>query len=126
MTTANIRVLLCHDHAVLRAGLEHLLDAADGIEVVATAAEGGEGVAATARMRPDVVLMDLAMPRIDTVAATRRIAALTPPSRVLILTAFPHPVRIRDAMAAGASGYVLKDATPRELVSAVRAAADRP
>jgi DNA-binding NarL/FixJ family response regulator len=125
MTTANIRVLLCHDHAALRTGLERLLDSADGIEVVATAAEGREGVAATARMRPDVVLMDLAMPRIDAVAATRRIAALTPPSRVLILTGFPHPARIRDALEAGASGYVLKEASPHELLSAVRAAADR-
>ena len=124
MTTANIRVLLCHDHAGLRTGLKRLLDAADGIEVVATTAEGGEGVAATARMRPDVVLMDLAMPRIDAVVATRRIAALTPPSRVLIVTGFPQPQRIRAAIEAGASGYVLKEATPLELVSAVRAAAD--
>jgi DNA-binding NarL/FixJ family response regulator len=125
MTTANIRVLLCHDHAGLRAGLKGLLDAADGIEVVATAADGGEGVAATARTRPDVVLMDLAMPRIDAVVATRRIAALTQASRVLILTGFPHPERIRDAMEAGASGFVLKEASARELVSAVRAAAER-
>jgi DNA-binding NarL/FixJ family response regulator len=124
MTTANIRVLLCHDHAGLRTGLKRLLDAADGIEVVATTADGGEGVAATARMRPDVVLMDLAMPRIDAVVATRRIAALTPPSRVLIVTGFPQPQRIRAAIEAGASGYVLKEATPLELVSAVRAAAD--
>jgi DNA-binding NarL/FixJ family response regulator len=124
MTTANIRVLLCHDHAGLRTGLKRLLDAADGIEVVATTAEGGEGVAAAARMRPDVVLMDLAMPRIDAVVATRRIAALTPPSRVLIVTGFPQPQRIRAAIEAGASGYVLKEATPLELVSAVRAAAE--
>jgi DNA-binding NarL/FixJ family response regulator len=125
MTAANIRVLLCHDHPVLRTGLKRLLDGADGIEVVATAAEGTEGVAATVRLRPDVVLMDLAMPRIDAVTATRRIAALAPPSQVVILTAFPHPARIRDALEAGATGYVLKDATPRELLSAVRVAADR-
>jgi DNA-binding NarL/FixJ family response regulator len=123
MNAANIRVVLCHDHAVLRAGLKRLLDAAEGIEVVATADEGGDGVEAAARLRPDVVLMDLAMPWIDAVAATRRIAALAPPSHVLLLTAFPQPARIRDAMDAGASGYVLKDAAPPELVSAVRAAA---
>jgi DNA-binding NarL/FixJ family response regulator len=122
-TAANIRVLLCHDHAVLRAGLERLFGGADGIDVVATAAEGGEGVAATVRLRPDVVLMDLAMPRIDTVLATRRIADLAPPIRVLILTGFPHPGRVRDAMRAGAFGVVLKDAPPAELLSAVRTAA---
>ena len=125
MTTANIRVVLCHDHVGLRTGLERLLGAARGIEVVATAGEGGEGVAATARTRPAVVLMDLAMPRIDAVVATRRIAALEPPSRVLILTGFPHPQRIREAMDAGASGFVLKDATPQEFVSAVRAPAEQ-
>jgi DNA-binding NarL/FixJ family response regulator len=121
--TETIRVVLCHEHAVLRMGLKRLLETTGGIDVVATAAEGDEGVAATVRLRPDVVVMDLAMPRIDAVAATRRITTLAPPSQVLILTAFPHPARIRDAKAAGASGYVLKDATPRELVSAVRAAA---
>ena len=67
--------------------------------------------------------MDLAMPRIDAVGATRAIAALTPPSRVLVMTGFPQPARIRAAIDAGASGYVLKDATPPELLSAVRAAA---
>ena len=123
MTTVDIRVLLCHDHAVLRQGLARLLDATDGIEVVATAAEGAEGVATAARLRPDVVLMDLAMPRIDAVSATRQIAALEPPARVVILTAFPHPARIRAAIDAGASAFVLKDAAPPELVSAVLAAA---
>ena len=123
MTVVNIRVLLCHDHAALRTGLQRLLDAAPGIEVVAAAAEGEEGVDAARRLHPDVVLMDLAMPRIDAVGATRAIAALTPPSRVLVMTGFPQPARIRAAIDAGASGYVLKDATPPELLSAVRAAA---
>jgi DNA-binding NarL/FixJ family response regulator len=124
MTTSNIRVLLCHDHAVLRTGLERLLGAAEGIEVVASVGDGDEGVAATTRLRPDVVLMDLAMPRIDAAATTRRIAALAPASHVLVLTGFPHPDRVRAAMDAGATGVVLKEATPRALVSAVRAAAD--
>jgi len=123
MTAANIRVLLCHDHEVLRSGLASLLGAADGFEVVATAAEGIEGVEATMRLHPDVVLMDLAMPRIDALHVTRQIAALTPPSRVLLLTGFPHRARLRAALEAGASGWVLKDATPPELLSAVRAAA---
>jgi DNA-binding NarL/FixJ family response regulator len=124
MTASNIRVVLCHAHAGLRTGLHALLDAADGIEVVAAAAEGGEAVEAAARLAPDVVLMDLAMPRIDAVAATHRIAASHPRTRVLVLTAFPHPARIRDAIEAGASGYVLKEAAPGALVAAVRAVAE--
>jgi DNA-binding NarL/FixJ family response regulator len=124
MTTSNIRVLLCHDHPGLRTGLERLLGAADGIEVVASVGDSDEGVAATTRLRPDVVLMDLAMPRIDAVGATRRISALVPRSHVLVLTGFPHPARVYDAMAAGAAGVVLKEATPLALLSAVRAAAD--
>jgi DNA-binding NarL/FixJ family response regulator len=123
--TTNIRVLLCHDHAVLRTGLQSLFDAAEDIEVVATAGEGEQGVDAARRLHPDVVLMDLAMPRIDTVGATRAIAALTPPTRVLVLTGFPEAGRIRAVLEAGASGYVLKDATPPELLSAVRAVAGR-
>ena len=125
MTAANIRVLLCHDHEVLRSGLASLLGAAEGFEVVATAAEGVEGVEATVRTHPDVVLMDLGMPKIDALDVTRQIAALTPPSSVLLLTGFPHRERIRAALEAGASGWVLKDATPPELLSAVRAAAGR-
>ena len=124
MTASDIRVLLCHGHAGLRAGLEHLLSATDGFEVVASVANGDEGVAATSLLHPDVVLMDLAMPRIDTAMTTRRIAALEPRSRVLVLTGFPHPDRIRAALAAGASGFVLKEAAPNVLLSAVRAAAE--
>jgi DNA-binding NarL/FixJ family response regulator len=115
---SDIRVLLCHGHAGLRAGLEHLLSSSEGFEVV-----GNEGVAATSLLHPDVVLMDLAMPRIDTAMTTRRIAALEPRSRVLVLTGFPHPDRIRAALAAGASGFVLKEAAPNVLLSAVRATA---
>jgi DNA-binding NarL/FixJ family response regulator len=123
VTASSIRVLLCHRHAGLRAGLEHLLGASEGFEVVASVDDGEEGVAATSLLHPDVVLMDLAMPRIDTAMTTRRIAALDPPSRVLVLTGFPHPDRIRAALAAGASGVVLKECSPDALLSAVRAAA---
>ena len=76
-----IRVVLCDDHAVVRAGLERLLDAIDGVKVVATAADGRDGVEAAARLRPDVVLMDLSMPGRDGVAATRRIVAAAPRTR---------------------------------------------
>jgi DNA-binding NarL/FixJ family response regulator len=124
MTASNIRVVLCHAHAGLRTGLQHLLDAADGIEVVGAAADTGDGVEVAARLAPDVVLIDLAMPSIDAVAATHRIAAMRPRTRVLIVTGFPHPARIRDAMQAGASGYVLKEATPGALVAAVRTVAE--
>jgi DNA-binding NarL/FixJ family response regulator len=120
---SDIRVLLCHGSAGLRAGLEHLLSSSDGFEVVASVDDGDEGVAATSLLHPDVVLMDLAMPRIDTAMTTRRIRALEPPSRVLVLTGFPHPDRIRAAIAAGASGFILKEASPDALLSAVRAAA---
>jgi DNA-binding NarL/FixJ family response regulator len=124
MPAPNIRVVLCHAHRGLRTGLHMLLDATDGIEVVAAAEEGGAGVEAAARFAPDVVLMDLAMPRIDATAVTERIAALRPRTRVLIVTGFPHPARIRAVMDAGASGWVLKEATPAALVSAVRAVAE--
>jgi DNA-binding NarL/FixJ family response regulator len=125
-SAVNVRVLLCHDRAVLRRGLERLLQGADGIEVVAAVADGGAGVSASARLRPDVVLMDLAMPRIDAVLTTRRIVALEPRTRVLILTGFADPAQLRDAMDAGAAGYVLKDAPPEELLAAVRSVAERP
>lgn len=123
MTASNIRVVLCHAHAGLRTGLQHLLDAADGIEVVGAAADTGDGVEVAARLAPDVVLMDLAMPSIDAVAATHRIAAMRPRTRVLIVTGFPHPARIRDAMQAGASGYVLKDSPVSQLAYAIEAVA---
>jgi DNA-binding NarL/FixJ family response regulator len=125
MSTADIRVVLCHERAAVRVGLKRLLDAVEGIEVVATAAEAEQGVQAATGLRPDVVLLDLSMPHVDGVTATRRITARAPRSSVLVLTAFPHPARIRDAMRAGASGYVLKEATPRQLVCSIRAAADR-
>jgi DNA-binding NarL/FixJ family response regulator len=120
----SIRVVLCDDHAVVRAGLKRLLDSIDGIDVVATTADGLEAVEAVARLAPDVVLMDLSMPRMDGVAATRRIAAAAPATRVVVLTSFHHQGRIAGAIEAGARGYVLKDATPAELVDAIHAASE--
>jgi DNA-binding NarL/FixJ family response regulator len=117
-----IRVLLCDDHAVVRVGLRRLLDSADGVEVVGTASDGAEGVDAAARLRPDVVLMDLSMPNVDGVEATRRIAARVPGTPVVVLTSFADQARIRRAIDAGASGYLLKDASPAELLHAVRGA----
>jgi DNA-binding NarL/FixJ family response regulator len=118
-----IRVLLCDDHAVVREGLARLLERADGIDVVGTAADGAEGVTAAVALRPDVVLMDLAMPNVDGIAATRRIRAEAPGTGVVVLTSFSDATRIHDALDAGALGYLLKDAEAAEVVRAIRAAA---
>jgi len=118
-----IRVLICDDHAVVRAGLEQLLGTTDDIEVVAVADNGAGAVARAAEVAPDVVLMDLSMPVMDGTEATRRIVAATPGAQVVVLTSFSDQRRILDALAAGASGYVLKDAAPEELLAAVRTAA---
>jgi DNA-binding NarL/FixJ family response regulator len=117
-----IRVLLCDDHAVVREGLARLLDRTEGIEVVGSAADGVEAVAAALEVRPDVVLMDLAMPNLDGIGATRRIVAEAPGANVVVLTSFGDNTRIHDALDAGALGYLLKDAEAAEVVRAIRAA----
>ncbi|HEX8122197.1 MAG TPA: response regulator transcription factor [Solirubrobacteraceae bacterium] len=118
-----IRLLLADDHAVVRDGLRQLLANVDDLEVVATAADGEEAVALAAEHEPDVVLMDLEMPRLDGSEATRRIVAARAETRVVVLTSFSDRERILDALDAGAVGYLLKDADPDELVRGVRAAA---
>ncbi len=115
-----IRVLVVDDHAIVRDGLERLLNGAGGIEVVATAADGREAVESAPRFEPDVVLMDLSMPGVDGVEATRRLAAAHPQMKVVVLTTFADRRRILDALGAGASGYLLKDAAPDEIIAAVR------
>jgi len=122
-TGAAIRVVLCDDHVMVREGLRKVIDGVDGIEVVASASDGEEGVEATLRLRPDVVLMDLAMPGVDGVAATRRIAAGAPDVSVVVLTSFAGHSQVLDAIDAGASGYVLKDASVDEVVRAIHTAA---
>lgn len=117
------RVLLVDDHQILRVSLARLLDAEDDIDVVGTAAEGAEAVRMAATERPDVVLMDLSMPGVDGVEATRQLAALETPPRVVVLTSFSDRERILDALEAGAIGYLLKDAEPADLLRGVRAAA---
>jgi DNA-binding NarL/FixJ family response regulator len=118
-----IRVVLADDHAIVRRGLEQLLAASDDIEVVASAADGAHAVRLTAETHPDVVLMDLEMPIMDGVAATRAISAAGTGARIVILTSFSDRERILDALDAGATGYLLKDAGPDELVRGLRAAA---
>ena len=120
---AAIRVVLCDDHVMVREGLRRVIDGVEGIEVVASASDGEEGIEATLRLRPDVVLMDLAMPGVDGVTATRRIAAEVPETSVVVLTSFAEQAQVLDAIDAGASGYVLKDASVDEVVRAIHTAA---
>jgi DNA-binding NarL/FixJ family response regulator len=118
-----IRVLVVEDHGLVRAGLEQLLEAMADVELAGTAADGADAVALAAERRPDVVLMDLSMPGMDGIAATREIAARAPGVRVVILTSFVDRPRILQALDAGAVGYLLKDAEPDELHRGIRAAA---
>jgi DNA-binding NarL/FixJ family response regulator len=118
-----VRVLLVDDHALVRAGLAALLEAAGGIVVVGEAADGEQALDLLENSRPDVVLMDLSMPGMDGVTATRRIVAQRPETQVLVLTSFSDRDRVRDALSAGAIGYLLKDSPPHDVVNGVRAAA---
>ncbi len=118
-----IRVLLADDHPVVRRGVAELLGAADDIEVVGAAVDGEEAVALAAEHRPDVVLMDISMPRLDGIDATRGVIAAWPDARVVALTSFDDRERILAVLDAGAVGYLLKDAEPEELLRGVRAAA---
>lgn len=117
-----IRVLIADDHQVVRSGLEQLIGTAADIEVVGSAEDGRQAVALCAEVTPDVVLMDLSMPDLDGVAATRSITAAHPGVQVVVLTSFSDSQRITDALDAGATGYVLKHAGPDELLDAIRAA----
>ena len=118
-----IRVLLAEDHAVVRGGLLQLLGDLEEMEVVGAASGGQEAVALAAEHKPDVVLMDLEMPDLDGIEATRRIRAADADVNVVVLTAFSDRSRILDAIDAGAVGYLLKDAEPDELIRGLQAAA---
>jgi DNA-binding NarL/FixJ family response regulator len=113
------RVLIADDQALVRRGFRMILAAA-GIDVVGEAADGEEAVAAARDLRPDVVLMDIRMPNLDGLDATRRILGLAPECRVIMLTTFDLDSYVYSALAAGASGFLLKDVTPEHLVAAVR------
>jgi DNA-binding NarL/FixJ family response regulator len=114
------RVLLADDQAVIRYGLRLILEGEPDLEVAGEAADGEAAVAAVQRLRPDIVLMDIRMPRLDGIAAVRRIVASGAPTRALMLTTFDLDDYVFDALRAGASGFLLKDAPPEELVTAVR------
>lgn len=117
-----MRVLLVDDHALVRQGLRAVLATTDDCTVVGEAATGEEAVDRAAETAPDVVVMDLSMPGEGGVAATARLRTAMPAVRVLVLTTFSDDRRVRDALAAGATGYLLKDAAPEDVVAAVRAA----
>lgn len=120
-----IRVLLAEDHAVVRAGLERLLSTVDDIEVVGGAQDGQHAVELAAEHRPDVVLMDISMPNLNGIEATKRILAANEEVQVVVLTSFAEHAQIVAALDAGAVGYLLKDAEPEEVIRGVRAAARR-
>jgi two-component system, NarL family, response regulator LiaR len=117
-----IRVLIADDHAVVREGLRTFLDLQDGIAVVGEAADGDEAIREAERLQPDVILIDLVMPRLDGVQAMRELRERVPRARAVVLTSFLDDKHLLPAMRAGAAGYLLKSAQPQELARAVRAA----
>jgi DNA-binding NarL/FixJ family response regulator len=118
-----IRVLLVDDHQLVRAGVTTLLQSDPEITVVGEARNGREAVESVEGIGPDVVLMDLSMPEMDGVEATRAVLARQPDTKVLVLTSFSDRQRVKEVLAAGAIGYVLKDSEPADLLAAVHAAA---
>ena len=115
-----IRVLIADDHAVVRQGLRTFLDLQADIDVVGEAADGEEAVAVAAEHAPDVILLDLVMPQLDGIGALRRLREAAPAARVIVLTSFGEDERLFTALRAGASGYLLKDVEPAELVRSIR------
>ncbi len=116
----SIRVLICDDQALVRAGFRAILEAQPDIEVVGEADNGAEAVALAQRRSPDVILMDIRMPVLDGVEATRRLVTGGSPARILVLTTFDLDEYVHAAIRAGASGFLLKDVTPAKLLEAIR------
>ena len=119
-----VRVLVVDDQLMVRAGIAAIVDAEDDLEVVGEAADGAAALELAARTRPDVVLMDIRMPGMDGLTATARLTAAADPPRVLVLTTFHQDAYVYEALRSGASGFVLKDALPADLLAAVRIVAD--
>jgi len=119
----SIRVLICDDQALVRAGFRAILEAQPDIEVAGEAENGAEAVALAERRAPDVILMDIRMPVLDGVEATRRLVAAGSPARILVLTTFDLDEYVHAAIRAGASGFLLKDVTPAKLIEAIRVVA---
>jgi two-component system, NarL family, response regulator NreC len=123
MSAVNIRVILADDHAMVRSGLKAVLGGAPDIHVVGEASNGHEALALAGSLAPDVVIMDLTMPELDGIAATKAVAALPQPPRVLVLTMHAEEDYLVPLLEAGASGYLMKSAADRDLVDAVRTVA---
>ena len=121
--TRKIRVMLADDHAVVRQGFRLILAAQPDMEIVGEAGNGREAVELAEKLQPDVVVMDVAMPELNGIEATRRLARQSPRSRVLALSMHKDSVYVREILRAGARGYLLKDAIDRDLLAAVRAVA---
>jgi DNA-binding NarL/FixJ family response regulator len=119
-----ITVLIADDHAVVREGLRSFLQVQEGVEVVGEVEDGAAAVAAVERLVPDVVLMDLVMPQMDGLEALRQVRAVSPATRVVVLTSYVQDEKVLAAIRTGAAGYLLKDVRPPELVEAIRRAAD--
>jgi DNA-binding NarL/FixJ family response regulator len=119
-----IRVLIVDDHALIRRGLSELLSAAEGIDVVGSIDDGLFAAALVRELEPDIVLMDLSMPGLDGIEATRAVLQALPTAKVIMLTSFSENARILAALEAGAVGYLLKDTEPDDVIRALRDAAD--
>jgi len=118
-----VRVLIADDQALVRAGFRMILDAEDDLDVVGEASDGLEAVAESKRLRPDVVVMDIRMPELDGIEATRRVLASESGAKVLMLTTFDLNEYVYDALRAGASGFLLKDVPPEQLAAGIRVVA---
>jgi two-component system response regulator NreC len=116
-----VRILIADDHGVLRAGLRALLNSALDMHVTAEASNGEEALELAARLSPDIVLLDISMPRLDGIAVTRRLKQTAPNSRVLIMTMHEDTGLLREALRAGAAGYIVKRAVESELITAIQA-----
>jgi DNA-binding NarL/FixJ family response regulator len=117
---SSVRVLIVDDHAIVRKGIRALLSEAEGFEVVGEAGNGQEAVLRAQETHPDVILMDVLMPGMDGIEATRQITSRQPKTRILVLTSFAADNKVFPAIKAGALGYLLKDSSPEELVRAIR------
>lgn len=121
---SHVRVVLVDDHRLVRAGLRSLLVGIPGVEVVGEAENGVDAIRVVGELRPDVVILDIAMPDLNGIEAARRIAKLQPRTRILVVSMHADPQYLRQALHAGAHGYLLKSADPRELRAALAAVAD--
>ncbi len=115
-----IRILIADDHAVVREGLRTLIGTEPGLEVVGEAEDGGQAAAQARALQPDVILLDMVMPRVDGLAAIQAIMAHDPRAHILVLTSFSHDDQVFPAIKAGALGYLLKNASPQALLDAIR------